>query len=322
MTSITQAKQAYYNLAKDWLCNERDGYEDEHDCEDVDEIPIDKLEDGNYKDLRVLEDYFYYKEDEPTKEVTLCGLNEEQVQKLKQSYESLNELVFMGGNKSCAASDEFTSRMQCCAECDTWYDIDDKDDNGKPMIIEEDGDYMCHHCYKEFHYSVEEHNDDGFTTEIFVTEEDARVYFDNLGKVRKELLKVYKDNSDNDERLDSYDPHGCGVFGGIIRGMEGCGELFDMYDTNMLGNTSFCIPCYEKYEEKYYEEEEEEEEIDIPDDGYSKCPDCDNIYTNANIDSGRVVPCARCYKCYVGCCGNTRCECVFSDDDSEDIRDS
>ena len=70
---------------------------------------------------------------------------------------------------------------------------------------------------------------------------------------RSQTLKIKQ------QTVDSYEPHECGVFGGIIRGMEGCGELFDMYDTNMLGNTSFCIPCYEKYEEKYYEEEKEEE---------------------------------------------------------------
>ena len=141
------------------------------------------------------------------KDVTLCGLNEEQVQKLKQSYESLYELVFMGGNKLCAASDKFTSRMRCCDKCGIWYDIDDTDDDGKALIMcEEEGNDVCRDCYSEFCYSVEEHTEDGFTTEDFVAEEDAQVYFDNLGKVRKDLLKVYKDNSENDETIDSYDP--------------------------------------------------------------------------------------------------------------------
>ena len=65
MASITQAKHAYYNLAKNMFCYERDDYGGEHDCEDPDDVPIDKLEDGNYKDFRVLENYFY-KEDKPT----------------------------------------------------------------------------------------------------------------------------------------------------------------------------------------------------------------------------------------------------------------
>ena len=45
---------------------------------------------------------------------------------------------------------------------------------------------------------------------------------------RSQTLKIKQ------QTVDSYEPHECGVFGGIIRGMEGCGELFDMYDTNML----------------------------------------------------------------------------------------
>ena len=53
-----------------------------------------------------------------------------------------------------------------------------------------------------YYYSVEEHDEGGFTTEDFVTEEDAQEYFDNLGNIRKELLKVYKDNSQNDETID------------------------------------------------------------------------------------------------------------------------
>jgi hypothetical protein len=67
----------------------------------------------------------------------------------------------------------------------------------------------CRPCgrYGDPHYySVEEHDEGGFTTEDFVTEEDAQEYFDNLGNIRKELLKVYKDNSQNDETIDSYDP--------------------------------------------------------------------------------------------------------------------
>lgn len=45
------------------------------------------------------------------------------------------------------------------------------------------------------------------------------------------------------------------------------------------------------------------------------CPNCENTYTNAQIDSGEVVPCVRCCKCFVGDCGNTACECEFSDDE-------
>ena len=193
MTSKAQAKQAYENLARNWLCDERGNY----DAEDPDEIPTVELKDSNYKDLRVLQDY-YNEEDEP---VTLCGLNEDQVQKFKNSYLSLYELVFVGGT-SCAAPDGFTSRLQCCLECHTWYDIDDM---GHDDDDESEG-YTCKECYKEFYYTVEEHNENGFTTEDFASEEDAQEYFDTLGNIRKELLKVYKDNSKDDETIDCNDP--------------------------------------------------------------------------------------------------------------------
>ena len=42
--------------------------------------------------------------------------------------------------------------------------------------------------------------------------------------------------------------HICGETGGYQDG--GCGEKFDYQDTNMIGNTSFCLACYEKIEEE------------------------------------------------------------------------
>lgn len=56
--------------------------------------------------------------------------------------------------------------------------------------------------------------------------------------------------------------------------------------------------------------------------GFSICPNCENTYTNAQIDSEEVVPCVRCYKCFVGDCGITACECVFSDDEDGDDEDA
>lgn len=57
----------------------------------------------------------------------------------------------------------------------------------------------------------------------------------------------------NDEDEDEL--HKCGETGGCIEGFEGCGETFCMEDTNMLGNTSYCIECYEKYEKRFYGQE-------------------------------------------------------------------
>lgn len=66
---------------------------------------------------------------------------------LQESYNSLYELVFMGGNKLWSTHQEFISRMQCCDECKIWYDIDDKMHDGTPLITQEtNGDYKCDYC--------------------------------------------------------------------------------------------------------------------------------------------------------------------------------
>ena len=52
--------------------------------------------------------------------------------------------------------------------------------------------------------------------------------------------------------------------------------------------------------------------------GSSSCPFCGNVYTEQDIESGRVTPCIRCYKCFDGDCGVTACDCVFSDEGDED----
>ena len=46
-----------------------------------------------------------------------------------------------------------------------------------------------------------------------------------------------------------------------------------------------------------------------------ECPACENSFSDAQIESGEVVPCVRCDKCFVGECGKTKCDCVFDDDD-------
>jgi len=50
--------------------------------------------------------------------------------------------------------------------------------------------------------------------------------------------------------------------------------------------------------------EREDEEL-----GCSSCPKCETTYTQKQIDDGEVVPCNRCYKCFVGECGKDNCEC-------------
>jgi hypothetical protein len=57
------------------------------------------------------------------------------------------------------------------------------------------------------------------------------------------------------------------------------------------------------------DEEESDEEV-----GVSQCPDCDLTYTQKQIDEYTVMPCNRCYKCFVGDCGKDNCECEFDDE--------
>lgn len=67
---------------------------------------------------------------------------------------------------------------------------------------------------------------------------------------------------EEEEELDK-----CGYTGGMIEDFDGCGDLVDSQDTNMLGNTSYCLDCYEKHETNYYNknpiEEEEDDETTI-----------------------------------------------------------
>ena len=53
-----QAKQHLENLSNNWYEDECEHYEIENNCENADSIPTKKIKSHNYKDLRVLEDYF------------------------------------------------------------------------------------------------------------------------------------------------------------------------------------------------------------------------------------------------------------------------
>ena len=61
-------------------------------------------------------------------------------------------------------------------------------------------------------------------------------------------------SSDYEEEEEGIDI--CGETGGLIKGFKGCGDKFDTQDTNILGNTSFCVECYNKHEDTYYKEED------------------------------------------------------------------
>ena len=41
----------------------------------------------------------------------------------------------------------------------------------------------------------------------------------------------------------------------------------------------------------------------------SICPHCSNTYSEDDVLSGKVTPCTKCYKCYVGDCEIYGCDC-------------
>jgi hypothetical protein len=65
--------------------------------------------------------------------------------------------------------------------------------------------------------------------------------------------------------------HICGKTGGECRGFKGCGKEVAEDDTNMIGNTSFCIPCYEKEEHDTICEECQQPTVDEEDRLCHKC---------------------------------------------------
>ncbi len=71
------------------------------------------------------------------------------------------------------------------------------------------------------------------------------------------LSEEEEEDDESEEEDEDYDI--CGQTGGKCGDFAGCGKKVLCEDTNMFGNTSFCIPCYEKYEEDFKKLEEEEE---------------------------------------------------------------
>jgi len=83
---------------------------------------------------------------------------------------------------------------------------------------------------------------------------------------------------------------------------EDCG-LEDCYDDDdMNGKLIHRIRLKKVHKELIIKKEEEEK-------GYSSCPCCDNIYSNKDIDNKLITPCPTCYKCFVGDCSLTACDC-------------
>ena len=71
----------------------------------------------------------------------------------------------------------------------------------------------------------------------------------------------------------------------------------------MIENTSFCVECYERIDK--------ENEGEYTDEVACSCPFYERTCTDGDIANGSVIPCVRCYKCFVGECGHFACECSF-----------
>lgn len=85
--------------------------------------------------------------------------------------------------------------------------------------------------------------------------------------------------------------------------LEGASRLGDEWGC-LSGISTRTITKKMVEREDFYEEESDDEEV-----GCSSCPKCETTYTQKQIDDGEVVPCNRCYKCFVGECGKDNCDC-------------
>jgi len=105
---------------------------------------------------------------------------------------------------------------------------------------------------------------------IVISEEDnpakvaKKVICDIFDKVKAEAEA--KAEAANLTRTCVINPkHICGLTGGECNGFRGCRKEVDMDETNMICNTSFCIPCYEKLEAILANENSEDENSDDED---------------------------------------------------------
>ena len=106
---------------------------------------------------------------------------------------------------------------------------------------------------------------DGFVPPDDKVDELIEKFQDDAYLAVDEILDEYILNVDfepEEEEEEEDDDHDiCGQTGGKCGDFAGCGKKVLCEDTNMFGNTSFCIPCYEKYEDDFKKLEEEEDHV-------------------------------------------------------------
>jgi len=77
------------------------------------------------------------------------------------------------------------------------------------------------------------------------------------------LNKIAELGDEIEEKDEEEEQHRCGHTGGVIYGLRGCGQWFDVDDTCMYENTSFCIECYENLKEDGFEAVPEKDDSDF-----------------------------------------------------------
>ena len=85
------------------------------------------------------------------------------------------------------------------------------------------------------------------------------------------VVELVVEEEEEEEEKEEVEYHFCGVTGGENDDIECCRKKVIAEDTCMIGNTSYCIECFEKHEEnEEVEVEVEEEEVEVEVDIYEQ----------------------------------------------------
>ena len=96
-----RAREAFANVVASWWNEERTSYEESYELEDADEIPIDQLEEHNYKDLRVMNLYFSPDDSDTDSDSKDKGKNDEGKDKDEEGIVEATERAMMDAYRIC-----------------------------------------------------------------------------------------------------------------------------------------------------------------------------------------------------------------------------
>ena len=184
---------------------------------------------------------------------------------------------------------------------------------GKDGVYPEDfcGDTMCPDCWtEEFPYCYENATKDNWLTIVCGCDQPCeKPRFEEDEEEDEDVCCVacaervcgfseeppHKDRKGEaicDECWSSFceeeEYHICGETGGRHNAEMGCYEKVLADDTCKIGNTSYCVACFEKYEEELEAESDEEEEE------YKSCPLCGILPQTCDCDKCGIHGCFEC----------------------------